>query len=557
MSNAGTDQNTKPTLIAVSNVNGTDIVPLYADPVTHRLLVNMGGGASLVVGTTAITGGATKRVLYDNAGVLGEYILSASQAVATDASLNLVSFPYSTVATGSTLAVRDANGNLVAVNTISATASIVSSGGTTVLTAGSAQNQQITGTLTQIIQLPDATTLIKGWSFQINNDSTGAVTIKNNGGTTLTTISSGGFGTVLVTDNSTSNGVWDIYFSVPSTLTASQILSTDAVGNIQSLPVSTYPSLTELSYVKGVTSGIQAQINTKGTGTVTAIGVTTANGVSGSSSGGATPNLTITLGAITPTTVNGNTLTTGTYTLTGTAGKTLNFTNSLTLTGTDGEIINVTGAGNRKILVGNGTNMVLSTETYAVPGTSGNVLTSDGTNWTSVAPSGGSTSISVGGIAIAGNSTNINGSVNSNTTLILGQIVIPANITANQLSFIGGGYAAGPGPLQIALFSSDGQTRLFSVSATIPVAGGQLVSSSLSAVTITTGIYYIGILGLGAIACSVQFGTSIYNPILKNPSGKAVTEGTLTVTADTMPTTITPSSITGSINRTLVIRFDN
>ena len=42
-----------------------------------------------------------------------------------------------------------------------------------------------------------------------------------------------------------------------------------------------------------------------GGGTVTAIGVTTANGVSGTSSGGATPNLTISLGAITPTSTNG------------------------------------------------------------------------------------------------------------------------------------------------------------------------------------------------------------------------------------------------------------
>lgn len=40
-----------------------------------------------------------------------------------------------------------------------------------------------------------------------------------------------------------------------------------------------------------------------GGGTVTAIGVTTANGVSGSSSGGSTPNLTIVLGAITPSSV--------------------------------------------------------------------------------------------------------------------------------------------------------------------------------------------------------------------------------------------------------------
>lgn len=41
-----------------------------------------------------------------------------------------------------------------------------------------------------------------------------------------------------------------------------------------------------------------------GGGTVTAIGVTTANGVSGTSSGGATPNLTISLGAITPSSVS-------------------------------------------------------------------------------------------------------------------------------------------------------------------------------------------------------------------------------------------------------------
>lgn len=48
------------------------------------------------------------------------------------------------------------------------------------------------------------------------------------------------------------------------------------------------------------------------------------------------PSLTTpTLGVATATTINGNTFTTGTYTLTGTASKTLNFTNTLTLSGTD------------------------------------------------------------------------------------------------------------------------------------------------------------------------------------------------------------------------------
>jgi len=46
--------------------------------------------------------------------------------------------------------------------------------------------------------------------------------------------------------------------------TASRILSLDASSNIESLSTTTYPSLTELAYVKGVTSAIQAQLDSKG-----------------------------------------------------------------------------------------------------------------------------------------------------------------------------------------------------------------------------------------------------------------------------------------------------
>ena len=59
-------------------------------------------------------------------------------------------------------------------------------------------------------------------------------------------------------------------------LTASEIVITDASKNLVSAAVATYPSLTELSYVKGVTSAIQTQIGNKAnsasptfTGTVT------------------------------------------------------------------------------------------------------------------------------------------------------------------------------------------------------------------------------------------------------------------------------------------------
>lgn len=84
------------------------------------------------------------------------------------------------------------------------------------------------------------------------------------------------------------------------------------------------------------TTGTLALTSQLTSGTVTAIGVTTANGVSGTSSGGATPNLTISLGNITPTTVNGHTFTTGSSTFTGTAAQTYTFpTTSATLARTD------------------------------------------------------------------------------------------------------------------------------------------------------------------------------------------------------------------------------
>jgi len=46
MAQASRDQNFVPTLLGVSNVDGSTPVRIYADPVTHRLLVDLAGGGS-------------------------------------------------------------------------------------------------------------------------------------------------------------------------------------------------------------------------------------------------------------------------------------------------------------------------------------------------------------------------------------------------------------------------------------------------------------------------------------------------------------------------------
>ena len=87
-----------------------------------------------------------------------------------------------------------------------------------------------------------------------------------------------GTGNISTTDgNIIVNGVTKRF--IGQYLTPSEMLITDGSKNIVSAPVATYPSLTELTYLKGVTSDIQTQINGKqstisfGTGVQTALGI--------------------------------------------------------------------------------------------------------------------------------------------------------------------------------------------------------------------------------------------------------------------------------------------
>jgi hypothetical protein len=66
-----------------------------------------------------------------------------------------------------------------------------------------------------------------------------------------------------------------------TSLTASEILITDASKNLVSAAVATYPSLTELTYIKGVTSAIQTQLGNKqaSDATLTALAAYNTNGL--------------------------------------------------------------------------------------------------------------------------------------------------------------------------------------------------------------------------------------------------------------------------------------
>ena len=143
--------------------------------------------------------------------------------------------------------------------------------------------------------LVSATGLGTTLTLQTNGTNNGSQSLLNLVAGTNMTITDNGSGSITFASTGGSSGITVNTTTITGGTTGQLVY--DNGGTFGELTTATYPSLTELSYVKGVTSAIQTQINAKGAGTVTAIGVTTANGVSGSSSGGATPNLTITLGA--------------------------------------------------------------------------------------------------------------------------------------------------------------------------------------------------------------------------------------------------------------------
>lgn len=118
-----------------------------------------------------------------------------------------------------------------------------------------------------------------------------------------------------------------------------------------------------------------------GSGTVTSVSVVTANGISGSvATATTTPAITLTLGAITPTTVNGLTITAnGTNTLSITAGKTLSIVKTMSFTAADDTGVYTLPTGTKTLLATDGAGTGLTGIPYTLTGTANQVVLSAGT----------------------------------------------------------------------------------------------------------------------------------------------------------------------------------
>lgn len=270
MAQASRDQNYVTTLLAVSSVDGVTPVTLYANPTTHRLLVDLAGGGSGTVQTVSVAS--------------ANGFAGTSDGDPTNPELTL-----STTITG----ILKGNGTAISAVTVG---SGLSFDGTTLSATAGGGNVSNTGT--------PVNNQIAVW--------TNATTIEGDADLTFDT-----------STNTLSTGIVN-----STTLTASEIVITDGSKNLVSAAVATYPSLTELTYVKGVTSAIQTQLNAKqatitfGTGVETALGVNVGTagsivvngGALGTPSSGTVTNLTGTASININGTVGATTPTTATFT---------------------------------------------------------------------------------------------------------------------------------------------------------------------------------------------------------------------------------------------------
>jgi len=176
---------------------------------------------------------------------------------------------------------------------------ITSAAGTTTLTVASETKQIVTGTLTQTIDLPDATTLPLGRKFLIINRSTVAIDVEDASNNPLITIEAGTQAEVHLRAAGGIAGTWDVLESsagggggtwgsitgtlsdqtdlqsaldakadennpgfagtIGTTITASRLLVTDASSNL----AASATTATEAGYLSGVTGGIQTQLDAK------------------------------------------------------------------------------------------------------------------------------------------------------------------------------------------------------------------------------------------------------------------------------------------------------
>lgn len=355
------------TVAATASVSGTN-----TGDQTITLTSDVTGSGTGSFATTIAAGVVTLAKLANLAA--NSVIGNSTGSSATPTAVSMV-----TTATASAILLRDSNANAIANNFLRNYTTTATAGGTTTLTVSSAYFQYFTGTSTQTVTLPVASTLANGQSWVIVNKSTGAVTIQTSGTNTLVILAAGTSATVtcINTAGGTGTASWDYTYQGHSVTSAKKLTlsNTMSFSAADDTGVYTFPTGTKTLVATDVTSlASLATVGTISSGTWQGTVIGSTYGGTGVNNAGRTLTIstnsgTIAFGVASKTLTINNTLS-----LSGTDAKSLTLTTSLTVSGNDGTLS--FGAASKTLTVNNSLTLAgTDSTTMTFPSTTGTVAT--------------------------------------------------------------------------------------------------------------------------------------------------------------------------------------
>lgn len=148
-------------------------------------------------------------------------------------------------------------------------------------------------------------------------------------------------------------------------------------------------------------------------------------------------------------------------------------------------------------------------------------------------------------------------SVLGNTVAHLCAFHLPYRIVVNKISIECTSLSVA-GTVKLGIYSGDGQTQLIAVT-TATISGTGLITTTVGGVTLPAGIYYLVVLGISTVSGDLRIlltNVFVSTSLLDDVATKAVYQGVLTVTADTLPATFDPTALTATSNQAVIFRLD-